>query len=303
MQIASGAMQPKSAVVSDILNDFFEELTLKFENKSPLNGIPTGYKALDSLLSGFCRTDLIILAARPGCGKTSLALCMLLNAALNGTPTAFFSLEMGQEQIIQRLISIESGVNLKNLRSAYLDDADWMHIYNAAEKMREGQCPLYVDDSPALSPLELSARARRLKAEHDIGLIVVDYLQLMRVKEERVNSQEQEIAIISGSLKALAKELNVPIIALSQLNRQLEQRALNDRRPKLSDLRYSGAIEQDADVIMFIYREELYSNDISKENIAEVIVAKHRNGPCGAVELFFKKECTRFLNLRQDEEM
>lgn len=301
MAIASSALQSKAESAESLLNKFFEDLTAKFETKAALSGISSGYSELDHILSGLNKTDLIILAARPGCGKTSFALNVLLKAALLGTPTGFFSLEMGTDQIMQRVLSVLGGVNLRNIRTGFLDDSDWQGLYQAGDLISGSDCPLFIDDTPALSPLELGARARRMKKDHDIGLIVIDYLQLMKVKEKRVFSPEQEIAEISGALKALAKELDIPVIALSQLNRKVEER--DDKRPKLSDLRYSGAIEQDADVIMFIYRDELYNkaDDNPKKNIAEIIVAKHRNGPCGMVELFFKKECTKFENLHADQ--
>jgi replicative DNA helicase len=230
-------------------------------------------------------------------GKTAFALNLALNAATHRetpVPTAIFSLEMSMDQIMMRLLCCRGGVDLGSLRRGYLGDSDWENLYAAAEAL--SSAPLFVDDTAALSTMELRARCRRLKAEHGLGLVVVDYLQLMRASRD-IDSREQEIYDISRSLKALAKELNIPVIALSQLNRKVEDRA--DKRPMLSDLRESGAIEQDADVIMFIYRDEVYNKkeDNPKAGVAEIIIGKQRNGPVGEVELYFKKQYSRFENL------
>lgn len=273
----------------------FEELTHKFENKSAVTGIQTHYTEFDKLTAGLQKSDLLIVAGRPSMGKTAFALNLALRAgARSEVPTAVFSLEMSMEQLMTRLLAVQSQVHLSNLRTGYLEDDDWQRLYEAADVLQ--QSPIFIDDTPALSTLDLQAKCRRLKAEHDIGLIVVDYLQLMR-SSARPDSREQEISDISRSLKALAKELDVPVIALSQLNRKVEERT--DKRPMMSDLRESGAIEQDADIIIFLYRDAAYnkSDDNPRKFEAEVIIGKQRNGPTGSVTLYFKKECTLFENM------
>lgn len=282
----------------ELLTSVFEKLTELYNRKELVTGVPTGYTELNEITAGLQPTDLIILAARPAMGKTSLALNLALNAAADyGVPTVVFSLEMGMDQLMMRMLCTRARVNLSSLRRGYLDDGDWAKLYDAGDYL--SQAPIYIDDTPALSTLELRARCRRLKAEKDLGLVVVDYLQLMRAGR-RIDSREQEISEISRTLKALAKEMHVPVIALSQLNRKVEERT--DKKPKLSDLRESGAIEQDADMIMFLYRDSVYNDapDNPKANIAEVIIGKHRNGPTGSVELYFDKEYTAFRNLSHD---
>jgi len=278
-----------------LIKRVFKELEKKAENKTQITGIATHYHRFDELTAGLQNSDLIILAARPAMGKTAFALNVGLRAAARSEcATAIFSLEMSMEQLMARLLAVEAQVNLSNLRSGFIDDEDWMKLYHAADTLTKA--PIFIDDTPALSTLELQARCRRLKAEHNLGLIIVDYLQLMR-SSARPDSREQEISDISRHLKALAKELNVPVIALSQLNRKVEERT--EKKPMMSDLRESGAIEQDADIILFLYRDAVYnkSEDNPLKNHAEVIIGKHRNGPTGSVELYFKKECTRFENM------
>ncbi|WP_022661628.1 replicative DNA helicase [Paucidesulfovibrio longus] len=279
----------------DLVNQVFDELTKRFENKSAVTGIKTGYHKYDDMTAGLQKSDLIIVAGRPSMGKTAFALNLGMRAAINeGVATAIFSLEMSKEQLMTRLLACQGRVNLGNLRTGYLQDEDWLKLQSAANDLSNS--PLFIDDTPALSTLELRARCRRLKAEHNLGLVVVDYLQLMR-SSRRIDSREQEISDISRSLKALAKELNIPVIALSQLNRKVEER--KPPRPMLSDLRESGAIEQDADVILFLYRDDFYNKneDNPKKNQAEVIIGKQRNGPIGDVELYFHKQWTRFEDL------
>ncbi|SKA77767.1 replicative DNA helicase [Paucidesulfovibrio gracilis DSM 16080] len=279
----------------DLVNSVFDELTKRFENKSAVTGIKTGYQKYDDMTAGLQKSDLIIVAGRPSMGKTAFALNLGLRAALNeAITTAVFSLEMSKEQLMTRLLACQGRVNLGNLRTGYLQDEDWLKLHNAANDLSSS--PLFIDDTPALSTLELRARCRRLKAEHNLGLVVVDYLQLMR-SSRKIDSREQEISDISRSLKALAKELNIPVIALSQLNRKVEER--KPPRPMLSDLRESGAIEQDADVILFLYRDDFYNQneDNPKKNMAEVIIGKQRNGPIGDVDLYFHKQWTRFEDL------
>ena len=262
-----------------------------------ITGVPTGYTDFDHMTSGLQKSDLIILAARPSMGKTALALNMGMRAAIHHeVPVAVFSLEMSMDQLMMRLLGCHGRVDLSRLRSGYLNDEDWSRLYQAAEDL--SRAPIYIDDTPALSTMEIRARCRRLKAEKGVGLIIVDYLQLMR-SSHRSDSREQEISDISRNLKALAKELDVPVVALSQLNRKVEERS--DKRPMISDLRESGAIEQDADVIVFIYRDAAYNKaeDNPNKNIAEIIIGKQRNGPVGMLRLAYFGQYTVFDNLRE----
>ncbi len=278
-----------------LLDRVFEDLQKKYEQKSAITGIPTSYHDFDSMTAGLQNSDLIIMAGRPSMGKTAFALNVALRAAARAeAPTVVFSLEMSMEQLMTRLLAVQAKVGLQNLRTGYIEDEDWQKLYGAADIL--AKAPLFIDDTPALSTLELQARCRRLKAEHGLSLIIIDYLQLMRASG-RTDSREQEISEISRTLKALAKELNVPVIALSQLNRKVEERT--DKRPMMSDLRESGAIEQDADIIIFLYRDAAYNKaeDNPLKNHAEIIIAKQRNGPTGKCELFFKKEYTLFENM------
>jgi replicative DNA helicase len=269
--------------------------------KEHVTGVPSGFKDLDEMTAGFQPSDLTIIAGRPSMGKTSLALNVAMYAAMEASiPTAIFSLEMSKEQIALRILCSKARVNLKSLRTGYLSwDREWPRLAAAAGIISEA--PLFVDDTPAITTLEIRAKARRLKKERDLGLIIVDYLQLMR-GPSRSDSREQEISEISRSLKALAKELNVPVIALSQLNRKVEDRP--NKRPQLADLRESGAIEQDADVILFIYRDEVYnkSEDNPKKGEAEIIVGKQRNGPIGLAKAHFNAAYSTFLPLAPMEE-
>jgi len=259
------------------------------KEKGRITGIPSGFTDLDKMTAGFQPSDLIILAARPSMGKTALALNMAYNAAGKKCPVAIFSLEMSKEQLVRRLLSAIGQVDAANLRNAFLGDKEWVALQEAAGRLFE--CPIVIDDTPAASVLEVRAKCRRLKAQDKLGLVILDYLQLMRGRHD-VNSREQEISEISRSLKAMAKELNVPVIALSQLNREVEKRT--NKRPELSDLRESGAIEQDADVILFIYRDEVYNQNSDQKGIAEILLKKQRNGQTGDLKLFFWKEYTLF---------
>jgi replicative DNA helicase len=274
----------------------FEQLRQRYENQGAITGLPSGYHDLDQLTSGLQNSDLLILAARPAMGKTTLALNIAEYAALKTKKAvAVYSMEMSSSQLAFRLISSIGRINAQRLKTGMLEDEDWSRVNMAIKMLSDAK--IFIDDTPALSPYDLAFRARRLKREHDLGLIVVDYLQLMQVpgnKEGRVS----EVSEISRSLKALAKELNIPIIALSQLNRGLESRT--DKRPIMSDLRESGGIEQDADIIMFIYRDEYYNKDSAEKGLAEVIIAKHRNGPTDTIKLKFFGEYTRFDNLARD---
>lgn len=278
-----------------LISKVFENLSLMATNKELVTGVTTGFERLDRLTSGLQRSDLIIIAARPSMGKTAFALCLALNAAIGKkVPVAIFSLEMSKEQLAHRMLSIRSKVDLSKLRRpGSLTDDDWRDLYGAADAISGS--PIFIDDTPSLSTMELRARARRLKAEHGLGLIVVDYLQLMR-SSRRTDSRELEISDISRSLKALAKELDIPVVALAQLNRKVEERT--DKRPILADLRESGAIEQDADVIMFVYREDVYKvknpADRPQEGVAEIIIGKQRNGPVGVADLVYLSPYTSF---------
>lgn len=277
----------------EIVKESFKLIEQRYEQKNSITGVPTGFSDLDHKTAGMQPSDLIIVAGRPAMGKTSLALCMAAHAALDSqVPTAVFSLEMSKEQLVYRLLCSEAKVDASRLRGGYLAESDWPKLTQAAGHLSDA--PIYIDDTPAISVLEMRAKARRLQREKGLGFIIVDYLQLMRAGG-RVESREREISEISRSLKALAKELNVPVIALSQLNRAVESR--QDKRPQMSDLRESGAIEQDADVICFVYRDEVYNPETADRGIAEVIIGKQRNGPTGTVRLKFFNEYTRFETL------
>lgn len=283
--------------VRQALRDAFEVLQTRAEAGGGVTGLPTGYVEFDQMTAGLQPTDLIILAARPSMGKTTFALNIAEYAALKSRKAvAVFSMEMSAGQLALRLISSVGRINAARLRTGELEDEDWSRVNSAIALMRDAR--VFIDDTPALSPEVLRAKARRLKREHDLGLIVIDYLQLMQVPGNSEN-RATEISEISRSLKALAKELNVPVIALSQLNRSLETRT--DKRPVMADLRESGAIEQDADMIVFIYRDEYYNKENSPDKgLAEIIIGKQRNGPTGSFKLKFFGEYTRFDNLAHD---
>lgn len=279
--------------LKQVLGTTLEKIEYLANNKGNITGVPSFFTDLDNMTSGWQASDLIILAARPAMGKTSFGLNIAQNAAIRGkTSVAVFSLEMSKEQLVQRLMSSEAMIDQHKLRTGRLLDEEWVRLTRAAQPLSTAD--IYIDDTPAISVLELRAKARRLKAEKDLGLIIIDYLQLMRIGRREENRQ-QEISEISRSLKALARELNVPVIALSQLSRAVEQ--TQDKRPALSHLRESGALEQDADLVMFIYREDYYNPESEKPGIAEIIIAKHRNGPTGTVEMGFIKEFTKFVNI------
>ncbi len=287
--------------VRDIVKDTFELIQELYDSKSHVTGVESGYVDLDKKTAGFQKADLIILAGRPSMGKTALALNVAEHVAVgNKVPVAIFSLEMAKEQIVQRFLCSIAKVDSHRLRTGYLRDAEWPFLARAANKLSDA--PIYVDDTPAMSVLEMRAKSRRLATEvGNLGLIVVDYLQLMRGGDDAENRQ-QEISRISQSLKALAKELNVPVMALSQLSRAVEQRG-GDHRPVLSDLRESGAIEQDADVVLFVFRPEVYQpEDDDLHGRAELIIGKQRNGPIGTVRLTFVHDHSRFENYTSRED-
>ena len=279
---------------SELVRSVFDELLARYNNKSVTTGVPTGYMQLDKMTAGLQPTDLIILAARPSMGKTAFALNVAMRAALSGGATvAIFSLEMSKESLMDRMLCAWGRVELSRVLRGFLEDDVWAKLSASGEGLSRAK--IFIDDTAGLTPLALRARCRRLKAEHGLDLVMVDYLQLMH--SARNDSRELEISDISRNLKALAKELKVPVIALSQLNRKVEERT--DKRPVLSDLRESGAIEQDADLIMFIHREDAYNKkgDRPKTGIAEIIIGKHRNGPTGTVELAYRPEFTAFDDL------
>ena len=304
-ELSENKLRPQYFPVKAIIKDTFKILQTLYEKKEQVTGTATGYIDLDQMTAGLQPGDLVIIAARPSMGKTTLALNIASHAsaeAKNRVGSVIFSLEMGKEQLVMRLLSSIARVDAGRMRTGHFHDTDWPKLQKAADILFKSD--IFIDDTPAISVLELRSKARRLKSEHDIGLIIVDYLQLMRGSASNAENRQQEISEISRSLKALAKELHVPVVALSQLNRSLENR--HDKRPMMSDLRESGAIEQDADVIMFVYREAVYCEHCRKkdgsctanhERSAEVIIGKQRNGPIGTVELAFMGEHTRFENL------
>ena len=281
--------------ITDVVVRCFEGITRAAELKQHITGLPTGFERLDKMTAGMHPGDLIIIAGRPGMGKTAFALNVAMNASrLRKKSAVVFSLEMPKEQLANRLLCSEAKVDAGKLRTGYLSRDDWPKLTAAAGTLSD--LPIWLDDTPGLTLMELRAKTRRLKSEHDLGLIVIDYLQLMRAGT-KTDSREQEISEISRSLKGMAKELGLPVIALSQLNRGVESRGNKDKRPQLSDLRESGAIEQDADTIMFIYRDEVYNQESTEKGVAEIIVGKQRAGPTGTVKCLFLREYTRFENL------
>ncbi len=292
-EISEDRVRPSFYPIKDLIKSSFKTIEQLYEKRQLITGVATGFQRIDELTSGLQPSDLIIVAGRPSMGKTAFALNIAQNASLHGgVSSAIFSLEMSKEQLALRMLCSEAKVDAHRLRGGFLSESDWPRLTRAAGSLSEA--PIFVDDTPGISALEMRAKARRLKIEHNLGLVVVDYLQLMRGRS-RTESREQEISDISRSLKALAKELRIPVIALSQLNRRVEERG--DKRPQLSDLRESGAIEQDADVILFLYRDEVYNKSEESKGKAEVIIGKQRNGPTDKVDLAFLDKYTRFENL------
>lgn len=282
--------------MKDILVDTFVELEELYNRKQHVTGVPTGFVDLDYKTAGLHGSDLILVAARPAMGKSAFALNIATNAAVRAkTPVAIFSLEMSKEQMANRILCSEALVDSNKVRTGKVEDDDWVKLAQASGILSEAQ--IFIDDTPGISIMEIRAKCRKMKLEKDIGLVVIDYLQLVQGSSKRGASREQEIAEISRSLKILAKEINVPVIALSQLSRAPEQRP--DHRPMLSDLRESGSIEQDADIVIFLYRDDYYNQDSEKKNVAEVILAKHRAGSTGTVELAWLGSYTKFANLEQ----
>ena len=281
--------------IKDVLVESFTKLEELYNRKQHITGVPTGFAELDYKTAGLHGSELILVAARPAMGKTAFALNLATNAALRGNaPVAIFSLEMSKEQLVNRILCSEAMVDSNKVRTGKLDEDDWVKLAGAIGPLSEAE--MYIDDTPGISVMEIRTKCRKLKMEKNIGLVVIDYLQLVQ-GNKRTASREQEISEISRSLKILAKEINVPVIALSQLSRAVEQRP--DHRPMLSDLRESGAIEQDADIVMFLYRDDYYNKESEKKDIAEVIIAKQRGGQTGTVELLWMGNYTKFVNLER----
>ena len=300
LEISNRKKKNDFTAINDILMDSVQSIESLLQNKGGLTGLPAGFADLDKLTSGLHPSDFIILAARPSMGKTALALNIVQNVALRahkvigGEPrsVAFFSLEMSKEQLVNRMLCAEAGIDSQRLRVGEMRDEDWTHLWDACDTMSRAK--IYIDDTAGITAMDMRSRARRLKAEHGLDLIVVDYLQLMQGSGKRNNSgdRQQEVSEISRSLKALARELDVPVLALSQLSRSVESRQV--KRPMLSDLRESGSLEQDADIVAFLYREDYYNPETENKH-TELIIAKHRNGPVDTVNLFFQKQFTKFV--------
>lgn len=294
-EISQGGLRNSLTALEDIMSETVQTIMKRVQNRGELSGVTTGFTDLNSLLGGFQKSDLVLLAARPSMGKTALAVNLAVNAAKAGKKVAMFSLEMSKTQIGQRILAAFAQMNLSSLFKGELEGTDLVNLITASNELSNYN--LHIDDTAAISLIELKAKLRRLKMEEGLDLVVIDYLQLMTTGE-RIENRVQEISQISRGLKAIAKELDVPVLALSQLSRALEQRP--DKRPKLSDLRESGAIEQDADIVMFLYRDYVYNKETENPNLAEVIVSKHRNGPIGVVNLIWKDEYTRFFDVSKN---
>lgn len=308
LEISNRKKRTDFTPISSVLMHSVQDIEKLLNNKGGLTGIPTGFTDLDKLTSGLHASDFIILAARPSMGKTAFALNVVQNVALRahkkigGEPrsVAFFSLEMSKEQLVNRMLCAEANIDSQRLRIGEMADKDWDSLWNACDIMSKAK--IFIDDTPGITAMEMRSRARRLKAEHGLDLIVVDYLQLMQGSGRKNSSgdRQQEVSEISRSLKALARELDVPVIALSQLSRGVEARQV--KRPMLSDLRESGSLEQDADIVAFLYREDYYNPETENKNITELIIAKHRNGPVDTVNLFFHKQFTKFVGFAKRQE-
>ena len=294
-EVAERRVSESMVKVSDALQDTLDQLEALYDSTGDITGVPTGYTDLDHLLLGLQPSNLIVVAARPGAGKTSLALGAAANVAMEAhKPVLFFSMEMGTLELTKRLLVGEARVDARRLQTGNIPEADWTRLSHAVGRLAEA--PLFIDDNPHCTVMEMRAKSRRTKARHgDLGLVVVDYLQLMTPMAKRAENRQVEVAEISRGLKILARELDCPVMALSQLNRQLEYRA--DKRPMLADLRESGSLEQDADVVVFIYRDDIYNPDSDQRGTAEIIVSKHRNGPTGTTRLAFVDRLTKFANM------
>lgn len=293
-QISTKSNEQSFVVLNDLLKQTFKHLADVSTQREGVTGVPSGYAKFDEMTSGFQKGDLVILAARPSMGKTALALNIALNAWRGGFGVGIFSLEMSSEQLVLRMLSSESQILYQKIRNATISSDEWLELTSTAARLAEAQ--IFIDDSASITIMELRAKARRLKAKYDIKLLIIDYLQLIS-SDQKVENRTQEISMISRALKGLAKELNIPVIALSQLSRSLEARM--DKRPMLSDLRESGAIEQDGDLIFFVYRDVVYNPDTETPDLGEIIVGKQRNGPIGTVHVRYVGELTKFEDLPQ----
>ncbi len=292
--VSDQTLKQDLVTLESILTESFDRMEELHRNKGQLRGVRTGYRDLDNMTAGLQRSDLIILAARPAMGKTTLVTNLAYNVAtIAKQPVLFFSLEMSKEQLVDRMLADASGVDAWNIRTGNLSDEDFSKLSDAMGEMAEA--PIFIDDTPGVSVLEMRTKARRVAHEQPLGLIIVDYLQLMQGSGRSDGNRVQEVSEISRGLKLIARELNVPVIALSQLSRSVENRS--PQIPQLADLRESGSIEQDADIVMFIYREAYYNPETERENITDLIISKHRNGPVGKVELYFHPERLRFMSL------
>jgi replicative DNA helicase len=297
--VAERHLSRQMVPIQEVLRAYYERIKYLYEHQGEPVGVPTGFSKLDRLLGGMQRSDLLILAARPGMGKTSLALSIASSVAFRFRQrVGIFSLEMSNEQIAQRLLASHTGIDSQRLRSGAFTEEEWPRLGHAITNL--GKLAIFMDDTPAISTTELRTKARRLAAEHGVDLIIVDYLQLMQ-SDRQTDNRVQEISYISRALKSLAREINVPVLACSQLSRAVEGR--QDKHPQLSDLRDSGSIEQDADIVMFIYRDDVYNKESDTPNIAELIIAKHRNGPTGVVPLYFRSELAQFLEVEMRKEV
>ncbi len=296
LEVANRKAGQEFASIKNIIFDVFDKVSELYSAKGGITGLPSGFKDLDKLTSGLQPSDLILIAARPSMGKTAFVLNIAQNVAIKEKKAvAFFSLEMSKEQLVQRMLCAEAPIDAQRLRIGELENNDWDKLVRAADRL--AAAPIFIDDTAGITVMEMRSKSRRLKVEHDLQLIIIDYLQLMQggTGSSRSENRQQEISEISRSLKALARELKVPVIALSQLSRGVESRQV--KKPMLSDLRESGSLEQDADIVAFLYREDYYDPETERKNITDIIVAKHRNGPVDTVQLFFHKQFTKFSDL------
>lgn len=298
LEISNKKLSRGFVPIKDIVSEALEQINILYANSGEISGVESGYVDLDRMTTGFQNSDLIIIASRPSVGKTALALNIAQNVGCRGKlPVAVFSLEMAGRQLVQRMISSEGNIDGHRIRTGALDQQDWLKLSVAMSSLSEA--PIYIDDTPGINIFDIRSKARRLKVEKGLSLIIIDYLQLINIRG-KMDNRQQEISEISRQLKSIARELDVPVIALSQLSRAVEQR--QDKRPMLSDIRESGSIEQDADLVAFLYREDYYDPETENKNIVEVILAKHRNGPTGKAELLFMKNYNKFVNIEKKDE-
>ena len=300
LEVSGRKMSGDFVPIKSIIFDAFGKIEQLYASKGGITGLATGFKDLDKITSGLQPSDLILVAARPSMGKTAFTLNIASHVAIREKKAvAFFSLEMSKEQLVQRMLCSEATIDSQRLRIGELEERDWTKLISAADRL--SSAPIYIDDTPGITVMEMRSKARRLKIEHDLQLIIIDYLQLMQGSSNKGgDNRQQEISEISRSLKALARELNLPVIALSQLSRSVESRQI--KKPMLSDLRESGSLEQDADIVSFLYREDYYNPETENKNITDIIIAKHRNGPVDTVQLFFHKQFTKFCDLSRVQE-